>query len=215
MGKIDFMQQWINIMDPEKLKPNLELISLYITMYEMLEDMIIERPRDFFTVIDTVDDEEYKAEVLSLYAPERCPLIRKGSRVLIASLLWWRKMDAITDDDIDSFSRCKMTRNTLTHEMMSSLSKGLDDGFYDDFFKMYNLFCKMERWWILEIEVSINPDYDDMDMEQLKSADVHSGNMIILSMIIDIVTSGSDKYLDEACKRFGIARSRNKCDSDA
>ena len=202
-------------MDPEKLKPNLELISLYITMFEMLEDLIIEKPRDFFTVTDTVDDEEYRAEVLSLYDPERCPLIRKGSRVLISSLLWWRKMEAITDDDIDSFSRFKIKRNSLTHEMMSSLSKGLDDGFYDEFFRMYNLFCKMERWWILEIEVSINPDFDNVDREQLKSTDVHSGNMIILSMILDIVTSGSDKYLDEVCNRFEIPRSKRKGDNDA
>lgn len=151
-----------------------------------------------------MDEEEYKEIVLSLYDPERCPLIRKGNRVLIASLLWWTKMEAITNEDIEIFSKCKNRRNSLTHEMMSYLSNGLDDGFYDDFFKMFNLFCKMERWWLLEIEVPINPDFDSVGLNQLDRAEVHSGYMIILSMIIDIVTSGSDQYLEEACKRFGI-----------
>jgi hypothetical protein len=37
------IEQWANILDPQILKPNLELISLYIALYEKLEDTIISR----------------------------------------------------------------------------------------------------------------------------------------------------------------------------
>ena len=75
--KDDIFQHWMNLMDPERLKPNLELISLYITVYEMLEDMIAEKPKGFFMDVSTEGDTEYKKEVLSLYNPLQCPLIRK------------------------------------------------------------------------------------------------------------------------------------------
>lgn len=35
MTDTDIVQQWTNFMDPDRLKPNLELIALYITLYDM------------------------------------------------------------------------------------------------------------------------------------------------------------------------------------
>ena len=202
MFDTDVVQQWTNFMDPDRLKPNLELIALYITLYEMLEDTIINKPRDFYSVVDVLDEKGYNADVLSLYDPGCCPLIRKGNKVLISSLLWWRKFEAMTDGDIKAFSKCKIRRNELTHEMFSSLAKGLDETFMEDFYKMYTLFCKIERWWILEIEIPTNPDFDDKDPADIDEDGVISGNMIVLSMVLDIVTSGSNKYYEAACKKF-------------
>lgn len=105
--EVEVKQQWMNVLDPVRLKPNLELISLYITLYEMLEDTIIQKPRDFYTLIDEVDEARYKAHVLNLYDPEKCPLIRRSSKVLISSLLWWNSLEAISEEDIEVFSHCK------------------------------------------------------------------------------------------------------------
>lgn len=66
------IEQWANILDPEILKPNLEFISLYIALYEKLEDTIISRVKDFYTVIE-LDDIEYQNKVLALYEPKKCP----------------------------------------------------------------------------------------------------------------------------------------------
>ena len=35
------IEEWTNILDPQILKSNLEFISLYIALYEKLEDVII------------------------------------------------------------------------------------------------------------------------------------------------------------------------------
>lgn len=197
-------QQWTNVMDPERLKPNLGFIALYITLYEMLEDNIIQKPRDFFTLIDEIDEAEYKANVLVLYKPERCPLIRKSSKVLISSLLWWNSLEAISDDDIKVFSHCKEQRNTLTHEMFKIIAEGLDDGFFEDFVRMYALFCKIEKWWIINYEIPLNPDFDDKDIKDIDEDGVMSGNMVVLSAIMDIVSTGSNKHYEEVCKKMGI-----------
>lgn len=196
-------QQWMNVMDPERLKPNLEFIALYITLYEMLEDTITQKPRDFFTLIDEIDEAEYKTNVLDLYNSERCPLIRKSNKVLISSLLWWNKLDAISDEDIKTLSFCKKRRNRITHEMFTIITDGLDAGFYEDFVNMHALFCKIERWWIMKYEIPLNPDFDNNEKE-IEGDDVMSGNMVVLSAIMDIVTTGSNKHYEEVCKKLGI-----------
>jgi len=45
-------QQWKNLFDRDILKESVNIIALYITMYELLEDTLISRPKDFFTVIE-------------------------------------------------------------------------------------------------------------------------------------------------------------------
>lgn len=196
-------QQWMNIMNPKRLKPNLEHISLYITLYEMLEDNIVQKPRDYYTLIDEINQAEYSAKVLGLYEPDRCPLIRKSSKSLISSLLWWNSAGAISDEDIEVFSHCKERRNALTHEMFKVITEGLDDGFYEDFKKMYSLFCKIERWWILEYEVPLNPNFDNTD-QKIEGKDVMSCNMAVLSLIMDIADTGSNELYLDACKKLGI-----------
>lgn len=119
--EVEVKQQWMNVLDPVRLKPNLELISLYITLYEMLK--------------------------------------------IIAG--------------------------------------GLDEGFYEDFNRMYALFCKIERWWILENELPLNPDFDNCDKE-IDEDGVMSGNMIVLSAMMDIVNTGSNKLYEEVCKKWGV-----------
>lgn len=201
--EVEVKQQWMNVLDPVRLKPNLELISLYITLYEMLEDAIIQKPRDFYTLIDEIDEAGYKAHVLDLYDPEKCPLIRRSSKVLISSLLWWNSLEAISEEDTEVFSHCKKRRNALTHEMLKIIAGGLDEGFYEDFNRMYDLFCKIERWWILEYELPLNPDFDNCDKE-IDEDGVMSGNMIVLSAMMDIVNTGSNKLYEEVCKKWGV-----------
>ncbi len=203
----DIKQQWMNIMNPKILKPNLEFISLYITLYEMLEDTIIQKPRDFYTLIDEIDEVEYKSKVLDLYDPEKCPFIRKSSKVLISSLLWWNDLEVISKEDIETFSHCKERRNALTHEMFKIITDGLDEGFFVDFNKMYDLFCRIERWWIMEYEISLNVNFDN-DYTEIKEEDVVSGNMVVLSLITDIVNSGTSKHYEELCKKLGVKKTK-------
>lgn len=68
------IEEWTNILDPQILKSNLEFISLYIALYEKLEDVIISRVKDFYTVIE-LNDVEYQNKVLNLYNPKKCSKI--------------------------------------------------------------------------------------------------------------------------------------------
>ena len=68
-SKSDAYNQWKNLFDKDVLKDSINKISMFITVYELLEDTIISKPRDFYTVLEFDENaqKEYDEKVLSLY----------------------------------------------------------------------------------------------------------------------------------------------------
>ncbi|GAI34251.1 unnamed protein product, partial [marine sediment metagenome] len=77
----DVRISWERFLNPEILRTNLIVASLFITAFEMLKDSIIGHIRDFFTngfdENGWIIDDKYKTEVLS-----------KNKSPLYASLAW-------------------------------------------------------------------------------------------------------------------------------
>lgn len=195
------IEEWTNILDPQILKPNLEFISLYIALYEKLEDTIISRVKDFYTVIE-LNDIEYQNKVLNLYDPKKCSKINKQCKTLISSLIWLLDANAITDNDINIISNLKKERNKLTHEMFDLLSQGLPKDVHVRFSDMISVFNKIEKWWIIEIEIPGSCEIENI--ENVDIDNVMSGHMIILQLILNIAANDSNKDFKEICKQFNI-----------
>ncbi len=194
--------QWKNILDRDVLKDSIQMIALFITVYEMLEDTIISRPKDFFTVVDWDEKakKEYSKRVLSLYDPQTCPGIPQQRKDLISSLIWFKNLGAIDDNDIKVFADFKKLRNTLVHEMLSSMAEG-GAKLTDQFVHLYALFCKIERWWIVEIEIPISGEYV---MDEITEGDVMSDNMVVLNAIMDILANNSNANYKDLCDLIGV-----------
>lgn len=196
-------QQWKNFFDRDILRDSVNIIALYITMYELLEDTLISRPKDFFTVLeyDERAKKQYEEHVLSLYDKSACPGIATKNKELIASLLWFKKMDAIDDDDIQVFTNLRTTRNEVTHQMLHAIAEE-GERYLIQLMELYKLFCKIERWWILEMEIPLGDEIPPD--KEIKEEDVMSGNMIILNAMIDILANDSNANYKEVCKAIGV-----------
>lgn len=113
--------------------------------------------------------------------------------------------DAITQEDYDLYQELRERRNDITHELL----KNLNDGFYEADAKLYvkllELYQKIDKWWINEIEIPISGEVmpNEYDPEQ-----VSDGQAMILSIINDnIYDNNKERYktlLDEL-KKLGIA----------
>lgn len=66
---------------------------------------------------------------------------------------------------------------------------------------MYALFCKIEKWWINEIEVPISGDFL---LGEYDPDGVMSGHMMVLETIIDILANDSNSHFKEACEHLGV-----------
>ena len=109
-------------------------------------------------------------------------------------------MDAINEKDLEKFDHIKRCRNTLTHEMLTFASSGVDFDVADTFDEMIGLLRKIEMWWFVNFEMEISPENypEDLDLEQ-----VTPGPVWRLKMIVDIALGPEEKaheYYDHFAK---------------
>lgn len=193
----DNQAKWERFLDPEVLRPNLILASIYIAAFEVLKNSIIERIRDFY--ISGFDENgwiimpEYKEKVLS-----------KDKSPTYASLKWLKESEAIGDEDIEKFNAIKEYRNLLAHEITRMLMEGLPSDFADRFNDMVALLDKIERWWIVNVEIPTNPDFDGK-YDEIDENGIIPGPILSLRMMIDVALGSDEKakfYINEFKKNI-------------
>jgi len=145
---------WENFLNPTVLKERLVVASLYITAFEVLKNSIISRIKDFYTLWDTVDP-DYDSKVLS-----------KNRSALYASLEWLKEAKAITDDDISRFNELKDFRNELAHEIIRMVAEEFPPYWEERFNAMISLLDKIERWWVVNYEIPLNPNLAGREIDE-------------------------------------------------
>lgn len=199
-------ESWERFLNPDELRPTLILLSIYISTFEILKDSIISRIKDFyfggFDKNGEIINPTYQLEVLA-----------KNKSPLYASLLWLKDAEAITDDDIEIFEKVKKQRNDIAHQMFHMLSDGLSKDFSDRFNEMTSLLDKIEKWWIINVDLSlgppiaINPDGKlvemDVDMDNLDIDGIIPGPIAGLRILIDVAIGPDEQsryYFNEFIK---------------
>lgn len=176
-------RSWEEFLNPEVTRPCLIAASIYIAGFEALKGSVVGRIRDFFWTDldesgDTIDP-KYQSDVLS-----------RNKSPLYASLDWLKGMNAIDDRDLRTFDRVKACRNTLAHKLFSVLgSEGLPADFEQCFTDMVSLLRKIEVWWITNVEIPTNPDYDGSDIDE---DGIVPGPVMGMQLLLDIAL-GDDK----------------------
>ncbi len=178
--------RWERFLDPEVVQPSLFLSTMFITTFEILKNSVVDRIRDFYT---TGWDEngptvglEYQSEVLA------------GKRsALYASLDWLREHEAIDAADLMMFESLKKTRNQLAHQLFDVVTGQVESDHVSQFPVLVALLRKVEVWWVVNVEIPTNPDYDG---EEIDEAGIVPGAVLSLQMLIE-VASGSTELLEQ------------------
>lgn len=181
-------------LNPNELKPLLLFSSIFITCYEMFADYVIERPKEMF--IGRIDrsgittNEQYNEKVMSL-----------SKHLLDASLLWFKNMHAIDDEDIEKFHKARKLRNVFAHDFFILFTNSPFEPeemmeIYHDFIE---LIAKLTKWWIVEIEMTTNPDLD-IPLEDIDFDGIVSGQIMYIKLLTDIAFG--DKEESELYYRY-------------
>ena len=184
--------KWEELLTPSIARGKLISTSVFITAFEILKQSILGRPRTFFAdgydLNGPIVGADYKAEVLS-----------RNTSPTYASLDWLKHHGAIDDADILTFENIKNTRNSLAHELHRVVLEGMDFKHVDRFEELVALLRKIEVWWVVNVEIPANPDFDD---QEINEEEIVPGPVLMLQMMLEVV-SGNDELLSHYRKGTG------------
>lgn len=178
--------RWERFLDPEVVRPSLLLSTMFITTFEILKDSVVDRIRDFYTngwdENGSTVDPEYQRQVLA-----------RHKNALYASLDWLREHDVIDETDLKTFESLKKTRNLLAHQLFDVVTGQAESAHVTQFPILVSLLRKIEVWWVVNVEISTNPDYAG---EEVDEAGIVPGAVLSLQMLIE-VASGNTELLEQ------------------
>ncbi len=161
------------------------MATMFITAFEILQDSIVDDLRGFYTSglseHGPIVEPEYQSKVLS-----------KNKSPLYASLQWLREHDAISDEDLALFEQLKKTRNILAHELFGVVTGQVESPHEVQFDSLLALLRKIGVWWVVNVEIPTNPDFDGKDIDE---EGIVPGPVLTLQMLIQ-VASGNTELLE-------------------
>lgn len=185
---------WEKFLNPETLRANLIAASIFITSYEILKNSIIDQIKSFYThgfdENGPIVSENYEKKVLAL---------DNKQNIFRASIAWLVANDAITTADRQSILDLTEHRNQLAHQLPKFLAESGKDIELARLETLVALVVKIDRWWIINVELAIR---DDIDPEQVQPEVIMSGNMIFLHLLVTAAAgANSTELYDEWVKQ--------------
>lgn len=179
--------KWVNLMNPDVLRPYLLICSVYITCTELLKESLIDRLvvlySNGYDKSGFKTGPDYDVKVLSL---------DKKKNPLKASIKWHLDKGIIDNDDLNVYERITDYRNDLTHRMIRSY---MDFSVIDIavvFNELISLIYKIEKWWTINFDYAL-ADFDS-DME-IDYDNVYPGVMFTIKMLVDVALGDREDSL--------------------
>jgi hypothetical protein len=192
-----------NIFNKDSLQECLTFISLFVGMYENFIDTVEDRIKSFLCNEVNFDDNgnpkfNKSTEYKDLIEKRRVDALGNKNS-LMATMLWLLDAGAITKKDYDFFIEIKKNRDIYVHQMSDCIWNGLTNADTDLLMKMLDLFCKIDQWWINEIEIPIAGDAIPAGYDK---EGVVGFNLLSYEIIIDVLYGNSNKYWDTVVKYY-------------
>jgi len=178
-----------NILIEEKLQTTVPFTSLFVLIFEMLKDNVIDRLLGFYSSdIDFKDDqivyhenEKYKQKV-------RC-LAKKPFH---ASLQWFVKQGVITTFEYDRLLEAESRRNNFVHELYNVVCAGVLEPDIQLLADLISFYKKIDSWWIYNVEI----DWDEIkNPDSVKMEECVSCALAMIDAMVSILLKGEgDTY---------------------
>ena len=179
--------EWADFLNPDVVRTRFLRTGLFLIAHEMLLSSIKDRAHDFFSNTWTAADgwkssPEYREKVLSFDPKGKSDPFR-------ASVAWLRHIEAIDEHDEATIRELTEERNRIAHELRKILGGTLKHDFEGLFPKLVSLVAKIDRWWIVNVEIAIDPDLAGREFDE---EEVTPGSLMLLQ-VLNQVALGKDE----------------------
>ena len=178
-------RQWEATLTPDIVRGRLICAGLFSLAYELLETAVIGRLRDFYADFEDGalrPGPDYRIEVLVLDPKGKEDPLR-------GSLAWLVKSGVISEADRDAFWSVKNARNKVAHELAQIVGGSEPEVFEARFATILNLTSQIQRWWVINLDVATDPDWDGAEIDP---NEVTHGSALIMQILVDVALGGDD-----------------------
>ncbi|MEQ1588987.1 MAG: hypothetical protein ABL902_01370, partial [Gallionella sp.] len=116
----------------------------------------------------------------------------RNRSALYASLDWLSETGVIDKNDLQAFERIKVTRNSLAHELPLLVIHGADFKLIEKFQELVVLLKKIEVWWVVNLEIPINPDFSGKEIDE---DGIVPGPVLMIQIMLEVL-SGNEELLE-------------------
>ena len=177
----DFSKRYEAMFDPKVIKQRLILSSLYIALYEIMIDIMIENVKEFYIHDSSQKNhEQYDDEVMGLITK------RTERNVQRATILWLVKKKLLCEEDVSKITKFSYTRNKIVHEMAGSIFDMNTEEVLSEYAEMLKFYEKFSHNWLL----FLNPD-----LATKKDMKIFSMTTILHRIMAEIALTGEEKYI--------------------
>jgi len=177
----------MKISNPNLLKSQLTVSSLYITGYEFLKNSIIEKLKGLICSNSKLSNEgklifiensDYKK-----IKNKKHTALEGNSNEFYSCCEWYMDRGIISTFEFDELQKIRKFRNDIAHrlpELLIDDSKTFEIELFNSLLKFIS---KIEKYWVLEFEIPINPDYDN---KEINEDEVSTGVIILMEYLVNI-----------------------------
>ena len=158
------------------------MATMFITTFEILKNSIVDRIRDFYAIGWSSDGNTVSPEYVN-------DVLSRNKSAVYASLNWLVAQQVIDESDLTIFEQLKKTRNLLAHRLFDVVTCQAESPHQEQFITLVNLLRKIEVWWVVNIEIATNPDYDDQKIDE---AGIVPGAILSLEMLLHVASGGTE-----------------------
>jgi hypothetical protein len=186
--------------DGAEVRRQLILSGLLLMIFERFKKYAIDQVDGFFS-----DHTEIKNGGLSYVRGEEFKKLIKDkglgepgqhtNTAFRAALHWFLELKAITADELELVERLYSLRNEIGHELLRILA---DDAkapiALADTLMIFAVYVKIVRWWVKEIDSTIDPDFDQERHENTDWDATETTDTIFLREIIHKALAGDAEW---------------------
>lgn len=168
--------------DGAEIREQFIYAGLLLTIFERLKTYVVDQVDGFFSNHIEIKDgdlkytrgEKFKQIIMEKGAGDPG---QHGNKAFRAALHWLCDSGAITRSEFDEVERVYALRNQIGHELLRIIADDAKNPIeLEDVLITFSVYEKIMRWWVKEIEATINPEfdqekYDNTDWDSVESTD--------------------------------------------
>ena len=176
--------------DGSEIREQFIVAGLLLTIFERFKKCVVDRVDGFFSDHIEIRDgrlkytrgDEFKKLIKEkgVHAPGQ-----HANKEFRAALHWFCDLGAITEDEFNNIERIYALRNDIGHELLQIIADDNKSPIkLDDVLTTFSVYLKVVRWWVKEVEVTTDPDFDQERYDTINWDEVESIDTIFLREII-------------------------------